>query len=233
MLNSFPLRWAIPHALISPFVALFFARLLVGASPRRRRATPPRSAPCGAPVPALCPRLSSQCHPECARVLPQSLRPLSWLCPCLQRDLAVETSGAAAIRTGRPNRVGRWISDVHSRSGGLGLIRADLILVVCCRSSRSDFPLTCAPAAGPGLSAYLRSLTPQAHLSALIARRRVHVLAPGLFSAVDLRFDHREIPIPLHVVKLLKRPPVFWNQPIVPGFHMQAPCNLADWTLDF
>jgi hypothetical protein len=92
------------------------------------------------PALALCPRLSPPCHPECARVLLQSPRALPWSCPRLRRDLAAGTSGTAALRTGRPDRAGRWIPDVHPRSGGLGLIRTDLILVARCRSSRSDLP---------------------------------------------------------------------------------------------
>jgi hypothetical protein len=41
-------------------------------------ATPPCSEPSGAPVPALCPRLSLPCRPKRARAFPESPRPLSW-----------------------------------------------------------------------------------------------------------------------------------------------------------
>jgi hypothetical protein len=140
-----------PCAPISPFVALVFARLPVGANPHRRWAIPPRSAPFGAPAPALCPQLSPPCRPKCARVFSQSPSALSWLCPRLRRDLTVETSGAATLKTDRPDHAGRWIPDVHPRSGGLGLIRTDLILTARCRSGRSDLPLTRAPATRLGL----------------------------------------------------------------------------------
>jgi hypothetical protein len=59
-----------PCASISLFIARVFARLLVGVGSRRRWATPPCSVPYGAPAPALCPRFSSPCHHERARVFP-------------------------------------------------------------------------------------------------------------------------------------------------------------------
>jgi hypothetical protein len=117
----------------------------------RRWAAPPRSTPSSAPVPVLCPWLSPPCRPECARVLPQPPRALPSSCPRLRRDLAVGMSGTTALKISRPDLAGRWISGIHPRSGGLGLIRTDLISVARCRSDRLDLPLTCAPAAGPGL----------------------------------------------------------------------------------
>jgi hypothetical protein len=131
---------------------------------RRRWAILSRYVPSGAPAPELCPWLSPPCHPECARVLLQSPRALSWSCSRLRRDLAAGTSGAAALRIGRPDRAGRWIPDVHPRSGGLGLIRTDLISAARCRSGRSDLPLTRALPLGPVYQSYLRSLTPRTHL---------------------------------------------------------------------
>jgi hypothetical protein len=70
-----------PCAHISLFIALFFARFIAGVDSHRRWATPPRSAPSGAPVPALCPRSCSPCRPEHARVLPQVPRALPWSLP--------------------------------------------------------------------------------------------------------------------------------------------------------
>jgi hypothetical protein len=64
----------------------------------------------------------------------------------------VGTSGAAALKTDRPELAGRWILDVHLRSGGLGLIRTDLISVAHGRYGRLDLPLTCAPTVGTGPS---------------------------------------------------------------------------------
>jgi hypothetical protein len=72
--------------------------------------------------------------------------------PRLQRDLTVGTSGATALKTGRPNLASRWIPNVHPRSGDLGLIRTNLISAARGRSDRLDLPLTRASAAGPGPS---------------------------------------------------------------------------------
>jgi hypothetical protein len=93
-----PLEVSNPHALISSFVALSFARLLFGASRCRRWATPPRSTPSGAPTPVSCLWLSPPCRSECARAFPQYPRPSQWSCPRLLRDLVVEMGGTAAIR---------------------------------------------------------------------------------------------------------------------------------------
>jgi hypothetical protein len=134
----------------------------------------PRFAPSGALAPVLCPRLSPPCRPKCARVLPQPPRALLWPCPRLRRDLAAGTSGTVALKTGCPNLAGRWIPDIHPISGGLGLIRSNLISVARCRSGRLDLPLTRAPAVGPG-----PSVLPQVTDAPIpvISVRRVPVLA--------------------------------------------------------
>jgi hypothetical protein len=139
------------------------------------------------PSPVLCPRLSPPCHPECARVLPRSPRAFPWSCPRLRRDLAAGTSSAAALKNGRLDLTGRWIPDVHSRSGGLGLIRTDLISAARCRSGRSDLPLTSAPTARPSLSVLSQVAgAPTPPVSACRAPTRSSV---DLISTVDLRSD--------------------------------------------
>jgi hypothetical protein len=97
----FPLEMSnLPAPPISLFTALVFARLLDGVGPRRRWATPPCSAPSGAPAPVLCPRSSSPCRLERARVFSQAPRTPSWLSPRLWRDLAARSSDATAPKTG-------------------------------------------------------------------------------------------------------------------------------------
>jgi hypothetical protein len=118
------------------------------------------------------------------------------------------TSGATSLRLGRPDHAGRWILDVHPRSSGLGLIRIDLISAAHCRSGRSGLSLTYALSLGPARQSYLRSLTPRAHLSALVAYPRARPPA-DLFSAVHFRSDGQYSLVPLRMVKLLKKPSVF------------------------
>jgi hypothetical protein len=132
-------------------------------------------------------------------VLPQPPRALPWLCPRLWQDLIAEMSGDAALKTSRPDLADHWIPDVHPRSGGLGLIRTDLISAAHRRSSCLDLPSPTPLPLGPVRQSYLRSLTPRVHLSALAVRPRTRARLHDLISAIDLRYDGWDGPIPLRM----------------------------------
>jgi hypothetical protein len=84
--------------------------------------------------------------------------------PRLRRDPIARSSGTAAPRTRRPNR---------PRSGGLGLIKTDLVATVRCESNCSaPLPSPAPLSLGPARQSYLRSLTPRAHLSVAPAPTR-------------------------------------------------------------
>jgi hypothetical protein len=158
-----------PCASISLFIALVFARLLIGVGPRRRWATPPCSVPYGAPAPALCPRFSSPCRPERARVFPQAPRAPPWSSPRLMRDLAVRSSDTTIPKTGRRSLdLGRppeiWPSRSNQNQSNVN--RPMKIQPL------RPAPLTYALSLGPTCQPYLGSLTPRAHLSALTAHLR-------------------------------------------------------------
>jgi hypothetical protein len=83
-----------------------------------------------------------------------------------------------------------WIPSVCPRSGGLDLIRVDLISALRSRSGRS--PLSPSPvplSLGPACQPRPGSLTPQAHLSVLAARLRPRACPRDLIVSVDLRSD--------------------------------------------
>jgi hypothetical protein len=98
-----------------------------------------------------------------------------------------------------------WISGVRSRSGGLDLIRADLILAFRSRSNRSSLSPSPAPLPlGPACQPCPGSLAPRAQLSALAARLRAQ--PRDLISVVRSGSCGPEYPIPLRVVVLRKKP---------------------------
>jgi hypothetical protein len=120
------------------------------------------------------------------------------------RDRAVPPRSCPAL--------GCWISGVRPRSDGLGLIRADLTSALRSRSDRS--PLSPSPTPLPlGPTCRLRpgSLTPRAHLSALVARPRPRPRARprDLISAAHSGSCGPEYPIPLRAVVLRKKPSGF------------------------
>jgi hypothetical protein len=88
------------------------------------------------------------------------------------------------------------------------------------------FPLTRAPAAGLGLSASL-SLGANCPSPLVNPRPRPHARPRGLFSAVDLRSNGRELDTPSHG-KIVKETPGFWKSTRRPWFSRAGPCNLAD-----
>jgi hypothetical protein len=103
---------------ISLFIALVFARLLAGVDLCCHETIPSCSAPSGASALALCPWSCSLDCPKCAEFFPKYLKPCRGCSHRLQRDPAVRSSGTAAPRTRHPDHSGRWILDIHPRSGG-------------------------------------------------------------------------------------------------------------------
>jgi hypothetical protein len=103
---------------------------------------------------------------------PKSLEPCRGRSPHLRQDLAARSSGAAAHRTGHPDRAGRWISDVHSRSGGQDLIRSDLTSTIQCKPSRPN------PLPSPALYHWPRSVRlPRPRPLSALAHWSVHARA--------------------------------------------------------
>jgi hypothetical protein len=98
---------------------------------------------------------------------------------------------------------------VHPRSDGLGLIRIDLISTVCFGSGRSGARPRLLSVAGSNRSVCLPTSVADLPGPLVSACPRPRARLRDLFSVVDLRSDGRESPIPVHVVKLLKRPPTF------------------------
>jgi hypothetical protein len=115
----------------------------------------------------------------------------------------IPSRGRAAPPHPRPI-AGRWISGVRPRSGGLDLIRTDLISTVRCRSSSSaPLPSPAPLLMGPACQPCPRSLTPRAHLSALAVRPRAQLR--DLISVVRSWSCGPDYPIPLRVAVLRKR----------------------------
>jgi hypothetical protein len=145
----------------------------------------------------LCPRVLPRWHCAHGRARQIALielepfpKPLG---PCCGRSLrlrqgpAARSSGAIAPRTHHPDRAGRRISDVHPRSGGLGLIKTDPIATVRCESNCSaPLPSPVPLSLGPACQPYLGLLTPRAHLSVLAARPHPRARLRDLISAVHL-----------------------------------------------
>jgi hypothetical protein len=77
--------------------------------------------------------------------LTQALAPCRGRSPRLRWDPVVRSSGAVASRTRHPECADRRISDVHPRSGDLGLIKTDSIATVRCESNYSALLPSPAP----------------------------------------------------------------------------------------
>jgi hypothetical protein len=117
-----------------------------------------------------------------------------------------------------------WISSVRLRFGGLDLISADLISTARSRSDHS--PLSPSPAPlplGPAYQPCPGSLAPRAHLPALGACPRPHARSRDLISVVCPGSCDPECLIPLRMAVCVRDPRFVWNQPVVPGFRVQAP----------
>jgi hypothetical protein len=187
-----------PRAPISLFITLVFTRLLAGVDLRRHWATPLRSAPSGAPRQRCAHSRVRNVALNAPESFPKSLEPCRGRSPRLRRDLAARSSGAAALKTGRPNHAGRWISDIQPRSGGQELIRTDLTSTVRCKSIRPDPLPSPALCAGPGpLDLPPVAGTPSPPVSARRASARARLR--NLISAVDLRSNGSAGPIPIHM----------------------------------
>jgi hypothetical protein len=115
----------------------------------RAAARPPRRRPPLSSAPALvsCPRPCLSCHPEPSYALPSTPVALSVPVPSSPANLRRGSERRHRWRSWNPSRACRWISGVHPRSGGLGLIRLDLISTVCFGSGRSGArPRSCSVA---------------------------------------------------------------------------------------
>jgi hypothetical protein len=139
--------------------------------------------------------------------------------------ISSETSPRGRAAPPRPcPAIGCWISGVRPRSGGLDLIRADLISCLQSRSGHS--PLSPSPTPLPlGSTCQPRpgSLTPQAHLLALAARPRQRARLRDLISAICSGLCNSNYPIPLRVAVLRKKPSVCWESTRRPWFSRAGP----------
>jgi hypothetical protein len=153
--SRFPSRGEqLPNTLNSPCIALSSVQSLAGGSLRRRYATPPQTATLWCPYAGVVPMIVSVVSPR--TFLCPSQRPMapSASTPSSSANLRRRRERHHRWRSGNPARGCHWISGVHPRSSGLGLIRLDLISTVCFGSGRSGVcalaaPLPSGPACQP------------------------------------------------------------------------------------
>jgi hypothetical protein len=121
-----------------------------------------------------------------------------WLCPRFRQNLATEIGGGAVSRPATRLVLADWILSVHPRSGGLGLIRSEVIPTVHSGFERPDPRHRPCSAARPDSQSCLRSLTPPG--LPVSARRAFARARPwDLISVIRLRSCGRDGSIPLRV----------------------------------